>query len=426
MRWRLPAIVVTAWLSTTTPCAPSPIHVDDQQSSSADTSRDLRLRALDLAYNLDHDQAIELLRRAIALTPDDPAPHRSLASVLWLNMLFRRGAVTVDHYLGSCNRSSVDLAKPPPDVESEFRTHVNRAIELAERSVAANPKDPQAHYDLGAAIGLQASYVATVEGKLLAGFRAARRCYDEHEKVLALDPTRKDAELIVGTYRYVVSTLSLPVRVLAYVAGFGGGRERGIQMLREAAEYGVDAKATVTPRRPEAETGNDVRADALFALVLVYNREHHYDEALQVLERLRRLFPRNRLLWLEAGATALRAGRGQQADELLTQGLAALAKDQRVRIPGEDALWHYKRGAARALLGRTEDAKADLTLATGSDSQSWVDGRARVELGRLALKRGDRSAAANEAKQAETLCERGNDPVCVQDARAVLRSSNVR
>jgi len=425
MRWRLPVIVVTVWLVAVMSFTASPAD-DEGGQSAAETSRELRLRALDLAYNLDHDQAIDLLRRAIALTPDDPTPHRSLASVLWLNMLFRRGAVTVDHYIGSFTRSSVDLPKPPPELEKEFRSHVDRAIELAEKRVAANPKDPQAHYDLGAALGLEASYTATVEGKLLAGFRAARRCYDEHEKVLALDPSRKDAGLVVGTYRYVVSTLSLPVRMLAYVAGFGGGKDRGIQMLRETAEYDLDTGARATPSAMRAETGNDVRADALFALILVYNREKRYDEALQALDRLRRLFPRNRLIWLESGSTALRAGRGQLADELLTQGLAALAKDQRPRMPGEEALWHYKRGAARALLGRTEDATTDLKFALGADPQPWVNGRARVELGRLALKRGDRSSAATEAKQAETLCERGNDPVCVQDARSVLRSSNVR
>jgi tetratricopeptide (TPR) repeat protein len=424
MRWRLPVIVVTVWLMIVMPFAASP--ADDPGQSATETSRELRLRALDLAYNLDHDQAIDLLRRAIALTPEDPAPHRSLASVLWLNMLFRRGAVTVDHYIGSFTRSSVDLPKPPPELDKEFRSHVNRAIELAEKRVAANPKDPQAHYDLGAALGLEASYTATVEGKLLAGFRAARRCYDEHEKVLALDPSRKDAGLVVGTYRYVVSTLSLPVRMLAYVAGFGGGKDRGIQMLRETAEYDLDTGTRRATSGARAETGNDVRADALFALILVYNRERRYDDALQALDRLRRLFPRNRLIWLESGSTALRAGRGQLADELLTQGLAALATDQRPRMPGEEALWHYKRGAARALLGRTEDATADLKFALAADPQPWVHGRARVELGRLALKRGDRSSAANEAKQAETLCERGNDPVCVQDARSVLRSSNVR
>ena len=385
---------------------------------------ELRLQALDLAYNLDHDQALALLRRAVALAPDDPAPHRSLANVLLLNMLFRRGAVTVDHYLGSFSRATVNLPKPPPDVDAEFRTHLQRAIALAQQRVSARPDDPQARYDLGAALGLQASYVATIEGRLLAGFNAARRCFDEHEKVLALDPSRKDAGLIVGTYRYVVSTLSPVMRMMAYVAGFGGGRERGIQMLERTAELDAPkTSARETPMTQSARAGNDARTDAMFALILVYNRERRYADAIRVLQELRRLYPRNRLVVLEAGSTALRGGQAQQADDLLTEGLTMLAAERRPRIPGEESLWRYKRGAARAARGQTELAMADLQAATGGDAQPWVSGRARVELGRLALKRGDRATAAAEARNARTLCERGNDPVCVRDARALARSS---
>jgi len=423
MNWRLPVCAATLATLMAMPCRAS-VVADSKEP--LETSNELRLRGLDLACNLDHDQALELLRRAVALSPDDPAPHRSLAAVLWLNLLFRRGAVTVDHYLGSFSRSSVDLTKPPPEIDAEFRQHIERAITLAERRVAAHPGDAQAHYDLGAAVGLQASYVATVEGKMLAGFRAARRAYDEHEKALDLDPSMKDAALVVGTYRYVVSTFSLPMRMVAYVAGFGGGRERGMEMLRETAELDRDAKPARGSSPAAIERGDDARADALFALILVYNRERRYDDALQVLAELQRLFPRNRLLWLEAGSTALRAGRARQADDLLTEGMAMLARDKRPRMPGEDALWRYKRGAARVALGRTDEALADLTVASGTDSQNWVNGRARVEMGRLALKRGDRNSAAQEARHAESLCERGNDPICVEEARALLRSSNGR
>ena len=308
-RWLLTTLVLSI---AAAPCLPAPSTIHAQ------SSEELRRRALQLAYNLDHDQALELLRRAVELSPDDAAPHRSLASVLWLNLLFRRGAVTVDHYLGSFSRSSVDLAKPPADIDREFRLHVEQAIAIAERRVRANPRDTQAHYDLGSALGLQASYVATVEGKLLAGFRAARRAYDEHEKVLSLDPSRLDAGLVVGTYRYLVSTLSLPMRMLAYVAGFGGGRERGIQMLEKTAGIGVPDSA--------AMRDNDSRTDALFALVLVYNREHRFDQAIAALQELRRLYPRNRLLLLEAGSTALRGGREELAEQLLSDGLGMLER----------------------------------------------------------------------------------------------------
>lgn len=351
---------------------------------------------------------MELLRKAIAAAPSDPGPHRSMAAVLWLNMLFRRGAVTVDHYLGSFTRARVDMKKPPPELDAAFKEHVRKAITLAEGRVAANPGDAQAHYDLGSALGLEASYIATVEGRMLAGFRAARRSYDEHELVLELDGNRHDAGLVVGTYRYIVSTLSLPMRVMAYVAGFGGGKDRGIAMLQRAAAGGGEA-----------------RTDALFALALVYNREKRFAEALQVLGQLRALYPRNRLVLLEAGATALRGNRHAEAETLLTEGLAMMSTDTRPRIPGEEALWRYKRGAARAGLGRAE-ASDDLRVATTGDAQSWVAGRARVELGRLALKRGDRSTAASEAGQAQTLCTTGNDPQCVEAARQLARSARGR
>jgi tetratricopeptide (TPR) repeat protein len=373
------------------------------------TNAQLRLQALELAYNLDHDQAIALLRRAVASAPDDPAPHRTLAAVVWLNMLFRRGAVTVDHYLGSFTKARVDMKKPPPELDAEFKRHVARAIELARQRVAASPSDAQARYDLGSALGLEASYIATVEGRMLAGFKGARAAYDEHEQVMELERSRRDAGLIVGTYRYVVSTLSLPMRWMAYVVGFGGGRERGIQMLEQTASAPGDAQV-----------------DAMFALILVYNRERQYDRALRVLASLRRMFPRNRLVVLESGATALRAGRAKEADELLTAGLAMFATDKRARIPGEEALWRYKGGAARAALGRLDAAAEDLRVATSGDAQPWVGGRARVELGRLALKRGDRAAAAADARQAEALCRRGNDPECVEDAKKLLRSAHGR
>ena len=225
------------------------------RSGQAETAEALRARAVNLAYSHEHEEAAVLLRKAVSLAPDEPAMHRSLASVLWLQMLFKRGAVTVDHYLGSFSRARVDLQKPPAAIDAEFRKHVARAIELAEVRVKSNPRDAQAHYDLGAAVGLHASYIATVEGRLLTGFNAARRAYDQHERVLELDPRRKDAGLIVGTYRYIVSTLSLPMRMMAYVAGFGGGRERGIGMIEETARTATRTAPTRCLRLSSCSTG---------------------------------------------------------------------------------------------------------------------------------------------------------------------------
>src|SRR5206468_12116513 len=112
-----------------------------------------------------------------------------------------------------------------------------RPLARRRQRIEANPGDTDAHYQLGAAVGLRASYIATVEGSALGAFRAAREAYEEHEKVLDLDPRRKDAGLIVGTYRYIVSALALPARWVAYIAGFGGGKEHGLRLIEEAANY---------------------------------------------------------------------------------------------------------------------------------------------------------------------------------------------
>jgi tetratricopeptide (TPR) repeat protein len=350
-------------------------------------SSSLRRQAFELAYNLDHEAAVALLRQATKENPSDASAHRALASVLWLNMLFSRGAVTVDHYLGSFSRTQVELSKPPADLDAEFRRHVTQAIELADARTRSARGDPQAHYDLGAAVGLQASHIATVEGKMFAGFKAARRAYDEHEKVLELDGSRKDAGLVVGTYRY----------------------DRGIATLQQTAA--ADGEA---------------RTDALFALVLIFNRERRYDDALQALQQLRQLYPKNRLVVLEQGSTALRAGRAAQADAVLSEGLTALAREQRPKVPGEEALWRYKRGAARAALNRVEEARADLKAATSPTAQDWVRGRANVELARLAARTGDTGSARDLALQAQSLCEKGSDPACVGDARNVVRNPGGR
>ena len=102
-----------------------------------------------------------------------------------------------------------------------------------------------------------------------------------------------------------------------------------------------------------------MQANALFTLVVIYNREGRYDDALRAIDELQRRFPRNRLLWLEAGTTLLRAGRCAAARDALEQGLRKLATDRRPRAFGEEARWRSAYGAALAGLGRAEQNVLD-------------------------------------------------------------------
>jgi tetratricopeptide (TPR) repeat protein len=367
-------------------------------------SEALRARAAAHLYNLDHAEAMADFREAVAADPQDAAAYRGLASTLWLSITFTRGNMTVDDYLGHVMKPSGPTEPPPAAMTAAYRETIDKAIALAKQRIAANPNDADAHYQLGAAVGLRASYTATVDGSVVGAFRAAREAYDEHEKVMALEPRRKDAGLIVGTYRYIVSALAMPLRWMAYVAGFGGGRERGLRLIEDAAAY-----------------GGENQTDARFALILIYNRERRYSEALAELALLRERYPRNRLVWLESGSTSLRAGRAADAERFLTDGIARFADDPRQRMFGEDALWRYKRGAARAAQRKAADATADLRGALALEARKWVLGRSHLELGKLALEAGNRSAAQQELQQAVALSENDNDPGTAEEARRLMK-----
>src|SRR5258705_8656056 len=207
------------------------------RSAANPESTRLRTRAYELALNLDYDEATRNMEAAVKADPNDPSAERGLATIPWLLISFRRGTATVDEYLGGITKQNVALREPPADLASRFNTHIQRATMLAEALLRAKPNDAEAHYQVATTVGLQATYVATLEGRILGAFRAARRAYDEGETTLDLDASRKDAGLIGGMYRYVVSLMPLPLRMMAYVAGFGGGKERGLQMIEEAARY---------------------------------------------------------------------------------------------------------------------------------------------------------------------------------------------
>ena len=365
----------------------------------------IRRRAFEAAYNLDYPEAVTLFDQAIARDPNDSATHRARAVATWLHMVFMRGSITVDQYMGQMAAKDVSIEKPSAADAATFRQHANKALALAETRLRSQPQDVQALYDLGAALGVLASYTATVDGRVSGAFSQARRAYNAHERVMKLDARRKDAALVVGTYRYIVSTLPFPLRWMAYVAGFGGDREYGVRLVEEAARYPSDAQT-----------------DAKIALLLLYNREGRFKDALAVTDDLMARYPRNRIIVLEAGATAIRARLFAQADRVLSEGITRLETDTRPRAFGEEAMWYYKRGLARLPLGNVEGSRADLQRAQSLPSRPWMKGRIRLEQGKLADLAGRRNEAIDAYREAARVGDATNDPFTSREAQRLLKT----
>lgn len=280
-----------------------------------------RAQGLALGYNLDHAEALQAFDAAIAADPGDPRNYCLAAGAAWISLLFSQGAITMEDYLGQA-KSRGRRPNPDADLDAAFHRYLNEAIARSEQQVRDRPLDAEAHYQVGTAYGFLASYTATVQGSVFGSLGPGRRAYQEHERALQLDPSRRDAGLIVGLYRYTVASLPLPARLVAKLAGVRGSRESGLRLVEEAARF------------PSA-----VQANAKFTLILIYTREARYADALQVIDGLQSQFPRNRLLWLEAVNAHLRAGETASARAALDVARTRLAADLRPRAPGEAARW---------------------------------------------------------------------------------------
>ena len=315
-------------------CVSMPIDALTRQPSAAERAAALRFQGLDHGYNLDYPEALAAFEEAIALEPDEPANERLAAAALWMRLLFEQGAVTVEDYLGQA-RSNIPRRPASASLVTTFQRHLDRATALAELRLRRDRESAEAHFQVGAAAALRASYVATVEGRVRDSVGTARRAYKSHERSLVLDPTRKDAAFTVGLYRYGIANLSWALRVVARLAGFDGGRATGIDLVEQAARY-----------------PSHVQTNALFTLVLIYNREGRHDEASRIIQQLQQRHPRNRLLWLEAAGTALRAGRHSDALAAVDEGLTKLAADPRPRAYREDSRWRQLREAVIKAMSR--------------------------------------------------------------------------
>ena len=366
-------------------------------------SRALTRQGYSEAYQLNFPESASIFAEARRADPLDPAPARALAAITWMEILFAQGVATFEAFQGDASGDSVQRPSVDAALTTRFLALAGEAVKLAEQHVAAAPTDTDALYQLGASTGLLALYRATVEGRTWAAFVEGRRAVRTMTRVRQQDNQHREAALILGMYRYAASTLSWPKRMLASAAGMPGDRAGGIALLEAAAA-------------PTAETATD----AALLLVIVYNREGRHADAMRHLRQLRERHPANRLLTLNAAATALATCDAAAAVATITAGLATHPKFDQPRVLGERAMWYYIRGAARAALA-DRGAADDLREALASNPRDWIRARTHLEFATLALQSGDERQARLELEVAERYGRRGGDSVALGAAEQLGR-----
>ena len=255
----------------------------------------LTQRGFEKFYNMDYDGAIELFREERKARPGDPFVVNHLLAAVLAKELNREGALDATLYMG--NRF-LQLKVPPvdPAVKTEIGHLSQRALQLANQSLAKNPNDVDALFARSVARGLATVYSAVIEKEWMGALKQALGAYHDDVRILKLNPNYSDAKLVVGTYQYIVGSLSWWEKSIAFIAAIHGTKKRGLQLLREAADGGGE---------------ESVDAGTILALFLA--REKRYPEAINIVSKSYADFPHNFIFGLARADLLNASGQHEQA-----------------------------------------------------------------------------------------------------------------
>jgi hypothetical protein len=231
-----------------------------------------------LLYNLDFEHAHQVFVSWEQQHPDDPLGPACDAAGSLFSEFNRLGVLegqfySDDHAFG--NRKKLD---PDPAVHDRFNAAIDQAEARAHLHLTKDPKDQNALFALTLSSGLQADYAALIEKRNLASLHFTKEANIWAEQLLALDPHCDDARVATGFSKYIVGSMSAPVRWLVRMGGVSGDKQGGISELQQTAQH-----------------GHYLAPFARILLAIAYVRDKDKSHARELLAGLRDEFPGNPL-----------------------------------------------------------------------------------------------------------------------------------
>jgi len=310
------------------------------QSAAAADPKEIYDQSTEALYNLDFNTAergYETLTREYS---DNPDYWNALASSIWLRITYEQQKLNIESFSGPSLGTKESRDAVNPTDEKRLRDIVATAIAKADLLLKKNPNDVRALYAKGISNATLASFEAMAKRSFVSAGGKAKTARDLHQQVLDLDPAYDDARMTIGAYNYVVAVVPGFVRFLLWPLGVRtAGKDVGIQQIETAAAKG---KSTAT--------------DARMLLVVVYNREKRYDQALQLVTELHAQYPRNFLFELAKASTYGKMKRWDEAVKTYEQALAKIQskKDGYERLRADKV--YYALGTSNIELGQLSAA----------------------------------------------------------------------
>ena len=247
-------------------------------------------------YVMDYETAMQGFVKIAAEHPNDPLATDFVLDATIFRELNRLDLLDTTFYANDGFLTGKHTVVEDTKVRDEVKSLADKAIGQANVRLAADGKDVDALYARGWARSLEATYTALVERSFVPALKLAIGAKNDDEAVLKIDLNYVDANLVVGTYQYVVGALPVSFRLVVGIAGISGSKEKGMAMLRTSAANGVRTSI-------EART----------CMMLFLRREAKYGEAEAIAETLASQYPHGYLFQLEVANLQKDAGEGQKS-----------------------------------------------------------------------------------------------------------------
>ena len=268
----------------------------ERQRYESTQSRAERQVAYQHFYDLDYPAAEARFEKIAAEHPNDPMAADYLLNNAVFGELYRLDLLDTTLYVQDGFLSGKHPVVEDPRVSAQVEALYNRAIQLSNTRLRANPDDADALFARGYATSLETVYIGMVEKKYVPALKMALAARRDDDQVLKLDPKYVDCYLVVGVHEYVIGSLSLPYKILAGIVGIHGSKSKGLADLRRVGQYGII---------------NSVAARTALAIFL--RREAKYPQAIEVVNGLHQQYPHNFLFSLEQANLLKDSGQGMQA-----------------------------------------------------------------------------------------------------------------
>ena len=312
--------------------------------AQSDSTHQLILKGIDFASNLQYEEAIKIFDEIINKEPENPRGYfLKSAAYFWI--------FSTDMH----NEAIGDTLK-----EWSFK-----AVEVAESRLDENENDIDALFYQGGAYGTLGRYYGLTQSYLKA-YWYGQKGKNYLEEVIENDSTYYDAYLGLGIYHYLADVLPRFVKILSFILGVKGDKDRGIAELNLAAEKGIYTKS-----------------EALFFLGAIYTyREREYEKAEKIFNKLLEKYPDNCGALIHLGRCYSYMGKCELALQTFFKILNSGNAKNRLPITS----LHYQMGDVQFKLNDFYTAIGSYTVSVESDtsdvgSRRWTYPWAVYKLG---------------------------------------------